>query len=63
MFLLLKWCLFFTRRTALHESARNGTLSIFKMLLDAGADREALDDYSVGLSVTEYSVPPCSFLW
>lgn len=35
---------FFTYRIPLHESAHNGTLSIFKILLDAGSDKEALDD-------------------
>ena len=29
----------------MHESAQNGTLSIFKKLLEAGSDPEAVDDY------------------
>lgn len=35
---------FLTNRIPLHESAHNGTLSIFKVLLDAGSDKDALDD-------------------
>lgn len=31
-------------RIPLHESAHNGTLSIFKVLLDAGSDKDAVDD-------------------
>ena len=36
--------IFFINRIPLHESAHNGTLSIFKVLLDAGSDKDALDD-------------------
>jgi hypothetical protein len=38
------WSLFEIHRIALHESAHNGTVSIFKLLLDAGSDKDALDD-------------------
>ena len=33
-------------RIPLHESAQNGTLSIFKKLLEAGSNPEAVDDYN-----------------
>ena len=33
-------------RVPLHESAQNGTVSIFKKLLEAGSDPEAVDDYN-----------------
>ena len=33
-------------RIPLHDSAQNGTLSIFKKLLEAGSNPEALDDYN-----------------
>jgi ankyrin repeat protein len=41
---LTGWSSFSQNRIALHESAHNGTLSIFKLLLQAGSDKDALDD-------------------
>ena len=55
---------FLFNRLPIHDSAHNGTLSVFKLLINSGSNPSALDDYNVlkiFFFLIEYATSFCIF--
>ena len=63
MFLLCTYYIFQYQRTALHWAANNGHVEVVKVLLEAGADVNAVDKVCIYLYIRYYIYSlSCNFL-